>query len=414
MPLISSGKRDKRKAVMGSQAMPFWKVLTLLSGLAILMPLVIDIFLPAIPAIAQSFQVSTGDIQITLASLNLGAAIGQLLYGPLADRFGRRWVIIVSMSIFAFSGFATAAAPNLEWLNILRFVQGLTAASGMIIIRAIVRDLYDGALAAKMLAYTFVAGSIMPIAAPIIGGNVTVWLGWQPNFYIIGGIGVLVFLSLWRWLDETGEKDYDAIRFQLVWSSFVRISRSRVFLTYAYVGIGPFAGLFAILTALSSTLIEFMGVSPTIFGYLFALIMLGNLTASIVAGRLVSSIGGVPLIYSGCVICLLSGLAAGGFAWMGIVTPAGIVIPSLGFMIGFALLVPAATAGAMSPFPKMAGRASSLIGLVHHSAGAITSLLVGLMADGTHIPLVWSLIICGIFSFLSIWPVCKLKHEQGL
>ena len=138
---------------MGSQEMPFWKILTLLSGLAILMPLVIDIFLPAIPAIAQSFQVSTGDIQITLASLNLGAAIGQLLYGPLADRFGRRRVIIVSMSIFAISGFATAAAPNLEWLNILRFVQGLTAASGMIIIRAIVRDLYDGTLAAKMLAF---------------------------------------------------------------------------------------------------------------------------------------------------------------------------------------------------------------------------------------------------------------------
>ena len=138
---------------------------------------------------------------------------------------------------------------------------------------------------------------------------------------------------------------------------------------------------------------------------------MGNLTASIVAGRLVSRIGGVPPIYSGSVICLVSGLAAGGFAWMGIVTPAGIVIPSLGFMIAFALLVP--TAGAMSPFPKIAGHASSLIGLVHHSAGAITSLLIGLIADGTQIPLVWSLIICGIFSFLSIWPVCKLTHEQG-
>jgi|GEM_PF-3487964 MFS family permease len=95
-----------------------------------------------------------------------------------------------------------------------------------------------------MLAYTFVAGSIMPIAAPIIGGNVTVWLGWQPNFYIIREIGILVFLSLWRWLDETGKKDYDAIKFQLVWSSFVRISRSRVFLTYAYVGMGSIARAF--------------------------------------------------------------------------------------------------------------------------------------------------------------------------
>ena len=167
---------------MTSEAMSFWKVLALMSGLAILLPLIIDIFLPAIPAIAQSFQVNTGDIQITLASLNLGAAIGQILYGPLADRFGRRLVILTAMSIFTLTGFATVVAPNVEWLNILRFFQGLTAASGMIIIRAIVRDLYDGALAAKMLAYTFVTGSIMPILAPIIGGNVTVWWGWKPNF----------------------------------------------------------------------------------------------------------------------------------------------------------------------------------------------------------------------------------------
>jgi DHA1 family bicyclomycin/chloramphenicol resistance-like MFS transporter len=118
---------------MNSQKMSFWRVLALLSGLAILMPLIIDIFLPAMPAIAKSFDTNTGDIQITLASLNLGAALGQILYGPLADRFGRRLVIIAAMATFSVTGFATAAAPNLEWLNILRFIQGLTAASGMII-----------------------------------------------------------------------------------------------------------------------------------------------------------------------------------------------------------------------------------------------------------------------------------------
>ena len=361
---------------------------------------------------AASFDVSTGEIQITLASLNLGAAIGQIVYGPLADRFGRRPVIIVAMSVFSLTGFATVIAPNVEWLNFLRFIQGLTAASGMIIVRAVVRDLYDGALAAKMLAYTFVTGSIMPIAAPIIGGNVTVWFGWQPNFYIIGGIGVLVLASLWIWLEETGERDFQAINVQVMSKSFFRLARDRVFVTYAFTGIGPYAGLFAILTTLSSILIELMGLSPTVFGYLFGLIMLGNLAASLLAGRLVTRVGEMPLIYAGCTICLISGITAGCLAWVSVLTPAGIVIPSLGFMMGFALLVPAATAGAMSPFPEMAGRASSLIGLVHYSAGAITSLLMGLMADGTYMPLVSALTICGILSFMSIWPLRALNNKK--
>ena len=403
---------QQSKSPIDAEDMSFWKVLILLSGLAFLMPLIIDIFLPAIPAMAASFDVSTGEIQITLASLNLGAAIGQIVYGPLADRFGRRPVIIVAMSVFSLTGFATVIAPNVEWLNFLRFIQGLTAASGMIIIRAVVRDLYDGALAAKMLAYTFVTGSIMPIAAPIIGGNVTVWLGWQPNFYIIGGIGVLVLASLWIWLEETGERDYQAINVQVMSKSFFRLARDRVFVTYAYTGIGPYAGLFAILTTLSSILIEIMGLSPTVFGYLFGLIMLGNLAASLLAGRLVTRVGEMPLIYAGCTICLISGITAGCLAWVSVLTPAGIVIPSLGCMMGFALLVPAATAGAMSPFPEMAGRASSLIGLIHYSAGAITSLVMGLMADGTYMPLVSALTICGILSFLSIWPLSALNNKK--
>ena len=114
---------QQRKSPIEAENMSFWKVLILLSGLAFLMPLIIDIFLPAIPAMAASFDVSTGEIQITLASLNLGAAIGQIVYGPLADRFGRRPVIIVAMSVFSLTGFATVIAPNVEWLNFLRLFQ---------------------------------------------------------------------------------------------------------------------------------------------------------------------------------------------------------------------------------------------------------------------------------------------------
>ena len=192
--------------------MTFWRVLFLLSGLAILMPLIIDIFLPSIPAIAAAYGVDTGEVQLTLAYLNFGAALGQVIYGPLADRYGRRPVIVSTMVLFSAAGFGSALAPSIEWLNAWRFLQGLAAAAGMIIIRAIVRDLYDGVRATKMLAYTFMTGSIMPIAAPIAGGFLTVSIGWEINLYIIGAIGLLITLGLWIWLDETGERERSALQ----------------------------------------------------------------------------------------------------------------------------------------------------------------------------------------------------------
>ena len=391
--------------------MKFWRILLLLSGLAILMPLIIDIFLPSIPAIAAAYGVDTGQVQLTLAYLNFGAALGQVIYGPLADRYGRRPVILNTMLLFTVAGFGSALAPSMDWLNAWRFLQGLTGACGMIIIRAIVRDLYDGAQATKMLAYTFMTGSIMPIAAPIAGGFLTVSLGWEVNLYIIGIIGLLVTLSLFIWLEETGNREPNALKTNSMFAAYKTLLRSRRFLTYAFAGIGPFAGLFAILTSLSSVLIEFMGVGPDVFGLLFAAVMVGNLAASWLAGRWAEILGGTRLIISGCMICMISGAAAISVVLFGWSSPAGIVLPSLGFMMGFALLIPASTAGAMSPFPDMAGRASSLIGFAQYGAGAAASMIMGLAADGTDLPLSTALAICGLLSLFAIILVLKDREK---
>ena len=266
--------------------MTFGRVLFLLSGLAILMPLITDIFLPSIPAIALTYGVATGKVQLTLASLFLGTALGQVIYGPLADRYGRRPVIIITMVIFTAAGFGSAVAPSIEWLNAWRFLQGLTAASATIIIRAIVRDLFDGPSATKMLAYTFVTGSIMPIAAPIVGGYITISVGWEINMHIIGVTGLLLVVVLWLWLDETGTPERNALHLGSMFTAYKELIRSHRFLIYTFAAIGPFTGLFAILTGLSSVLIEFMNLGPDTFGLLFGVVMLGNLAASWLAGRL--------------------------------------------------------------------------------------------------------------------------------
>ena len=390
--------------------MPFWKALVIFSGLSVIMPLITDICLPAIPEIAGYYGVETSRIQQTFSFLFFGAASGQIIYGPLADRFGRRPVVIVTMLIFTVISFVTVytATPNSHGLA--RFFQGATGAGGLIIVRAIIRDLYEGAFATKMLAYTMVGGSLMPIFAPILGGHVTELLGWKPNFFIIAGFGLVLTLLIVLWLRETGKKDFKALRTREIAESFKILFKSRVFICFTFITLGPFAGLLCILVGLSPVLIDFMGVNTASFGYYFAIIMVGNLLASIMAGKLSNSLSSFKLILTGSIVCFLSGIVAYISAFFGMDSPLSVVFPAAGFMIGFPLVVSAATVEAMSPFPKIAGKASSLIGLIQLGCGAAVSLVLGWASDGTQFPLVIALMLSGLLTIIPLRVVYKLSR----
>lgn len=391
------------------QARPsFWQVLIVLGGLAMLAPLIIDTYLPALPAVAQGLGVPVGQVQFTLASINLGLAVGHIIYGPLADRFGRRSVLLVVMALFSLIGFASAVSPDIGSLNVLRFLHGLTGTASMILARAVIRDLYDGGEAAKMLAYVFVGGATMPILAPIIGGHLVVWFDWPSTFILMGIFGAVLTVLIWFLLPETGAKDPTATNVTELGRSFATLCRSRQFMLYTLGGVGPYAGLFAVLAGLSPLLIGQMGVTPTVFGYLFGAVMIGYLAAAAAAGRLAGRWGINRLILAGALLCALSGLAS---LWViidsnGATIPA-IVLPAFGFMVGMALLQPGVTAGAMSPFPEMAGRASSVMGLAHYGAGALAALLIGLFADGTAGPMVIILAASGLFTLVSYVLIAK-------
>lgn len=387
----------------------FWRILAVLTGLAVLPPLVIDIFLPAMPDAARALGVPSGDIQITMAALMAGIAVGQMIYGPLGDRFGRKPVLLIAVALFSLIGFATSVTGNVYWLYVWRFAHGVTVSASMILVRAIVRDLYDGPVAARMLAYTFATHALMPIAAPILGGYLTVLYGWHATFLAIGIFGAIVAASVVLFLEETSVPDAHALKLSAIAHNMIDICKSRRFLVYTLSAVGPFAGLLAILTGLSPVLIGYLGVSPTKFGYLFGLIMTGNLIASLLAGRLVEKLGINRLIVIGGVFCAVSGIAILGITGAGLVDPISIALPASGFMVGFALLIPAATAGAMSPFPKRAGRASSVMGLIHLGAAAGVSLLMGAFADGTEKPMVVALALSGIFTIAS----CALLPRKG-
>ncbi len=382
--------------------MSFWRALVIFSGLSVIMPLVTDICLPAIPDIARYYGAETGRIQQTISFLFFGAAFGQIIYGPLADRFGRKLVIVVTMLIFTVVSFVTVYTSTPNSHSFARFLQGVTGAGGMIIVRAIVRDLYGGAAATKMFAYTMAGSSLMPILAPIIGGHVTELFGWKYNFYIIAGFGLVLTLLLAVWLKETGKPDLKALEPSEIVKSFKILFKSKIFICFTFITLGPFAGLLCILAGLSSVLIDFMGISTSIFGYYFAIIMAGNLLASMLAGKLSNSLSSFKLILTGGIICFVSGIIAYIIALFEIVNPLTIVFPAAGFMIGFPLVVSAATAEAMSPFPEMAGKASSLVGLIQLGFGAFTSLILSLASDGTQFPLAVALMFSGMLTVIPL------------
>jgi DHA1 family bicyclomycin/chloramphenicol resistance-like MFS transporter len=223
--------------------MSFWRVLAICSGLSVIMPLITDICLPAIPDIALYYGVKTMRIQQTMSTLFFGAAFGQIVYGPLADRFGIKPVIIVTMSIFTVISFLTAyaATPNVH--SLARFFQGATGTGGMIIVWAIIRDLYDGAFATKMFAYTMVGSSLMPILAPIIGGHVTEVLGWKPNFFLVAAFGLVLTLSLALWLKETGKRDFKALEPTEIIKNFIILSKSKIFICFTLITLENFLTL---------------------------------------------------------------------------------------------------------------------------------------------------------------------------
>jgi DHA1 family bicyclomycin/chloramphenicol resistance-like MFS transporter len=374
--------------------------LLLVSCLAGVVPLTVDIFLPAMPSIAGELNAPVSDIQFSLATLNLGIALGHVLYGALSDRFGRKPVVIGAMVLYTLCAIGCLVVESSGGFIWLRFLQGLAAACSMVMSRAIVRDHYDGIEAARIYSYMFVASALVPILAPIVGGYVTASWGGMATFYVVAAAGFAMIVLFAAKFDESYPAALRAVHRSETPGRLAELVHSSDFVLYTLITTATFFGLFAILTGLSPTLIGVLGVSPTAFGYMFATVMLGNFVASYIAGRIVHRVGIDRMIVLGAVVCLAAGALLLGATMAGFVTPWGIVGGACAFMVGFALINPAASAGAMSPFARMAGRASMVMGLLNMGAGAAMSFVLALAHDGTHWPLIFALSASSLLVFV--------------
>ncbi len=353
-------------------------VTTLLVLLVAFGPASTDLYLPALPSIARAFGVGSGQAQLTLSVFLLGFAVAMLAHGPLSDRFGRRPVLFGALLVYLAATLACALAPTMDALIAARFLQALGACAGAVIGRAIVRDVYQPQEAARMLSFLAMAMAVAPTLGPILGGWIAAHFGWQATFLALLVFGGTAFAGVVLVLPETNrEPDPSALRPLRLLSNYRSLLADARFRGYVLVVAGSYGGLFAYISGSSFALIDGLGLAPDLYGYCFSAAVLGYMAGSFGGGRVTTRLGIDRTIALGNTFQLAAGLAGLGLALAGVFSVASVVAPAALFFFGSGFALPNATAGAINPFPRMAGAASALMGFLQMAGAALLGALVG-------------------------------------
>lgn len=375
-------------------------IVIILGLLAMLMPLSIDMYLPALPVIAGQFGVPAGGAQMTLSTYILGFALGQLLYGPMADSIGRKPVILGGTLIFAAAAVACALAQSIDQLITMRFFHGLAAAAASVVINALMRDMYPREEFSRMMSFVMLVTTIAPLLAPMIGGAVLVWFSWHMIFWILAVAGLLVSAMIAVFIRETLPPDRrQPFHLRTTVGNFASLFRHKRVLSYMLASGFSFAGMFSFLSAGPFVYIEINHVSPQDFGYYFALNIVFLFLMTIINGRFVRRMGALNMFRSGLWVQFVMAL------WMVITALLGVgfwsLVVGVAAFVGCVSLVSSnAMAVILDEFPHMAGTASSLAGTFRFGIGAIVGALLSMSTFNSAWPMIWSITFCATSSVL--------------
>jgi DHA1 family bicyclomycin/chloramphenicol resistance-like MFS transporter len=378
------------------------RVAVLLTAVVGLGALSIDMFLPSLPALAVAYGTDAATAQLTVTLFLAGLAPAQLAWGPLSDRYGRRRTLLAGLVLYTAAGLGCALAPGIRSLILARVVQAFGAGSGQVIARAIVRDVYPRAEAARVLALMGTAQALTPILAPVLGGLLHAWLGWRSVFFVLTGFGAVFVLAAARLAPETNVRpDATALRPARFAENVATVLRDRAYVAYVLVVTFMFCGQFAFISGSSFVLIGGLGVPPAVYGVCFAAVAVGIMTGSFITSRLAGRLPGDRMITTGTALGAAGGLVMAALAWGGVVGVAPIIAPMFFFALGLGLANPNAVAGAVSPYPHMAGLAAAVLGVTQMTGSALYGITVGRLSDGTAAPMALAIASAGLAATLS-------------
>ncbi|CAI8745632.1 MULTISPECIES: multidrug effflux MFS transporter [Pseudomonas] len=391
-----------------------FRTILILGALSAFGPLAIDFYLPAFPSMALAFGTDEKHVQLTLAAYFAGLSIGQLLYGPVADRFGRRVPLLVGVGLFTLASLACAYAPNLEWLIGARFVQALGGCAGMVISRAVVSDKCDAVGSAKVFSQLMLVMGLAPILAPLLGGLLVNTTGWQSIFLALTGFSALAGLAVALGLPESLPDYVPRQPLSGALRQYGRLFGDRVFLGHALTGGIAVAGMFSYIAGSPFVFIKLYGVPAEHFGWLFGANAAGFILVAQVNARLLAKRGPAFLLARAVWVYLLAGatlLAVSALhteALWPLLIPLFVCIASLG------CILPNASACAMNGQGARAGSASALMGCLQFSVASGAASLVGILHDGSAMPMAIVISLCGLLVVSVAMYTRRLQNARAL
>jgi DHA1 family bicyclomycin/chloramphenicol resistance-like MFS transporter len=379
----------------------YFFLILLLGTLTALGPFSIDMYLPGFPAIAQNLNTTVARVALSLSSFFVGISAGQLLYGPLLDRFGRKKPLYFGLLLYVVSSAGCLAVHNIDQLIALRFVQAIGSCAAAVASVTLVRDLFPVKDSAKVFALLMLVVGVSPMVAPTVGGYVTAAFGWQAVFLTLGAIGALLLLACYFWLPDNYEPDLTlSLKPRPILTNFWAVLREPQFTTYAFTGAISFSGLFAYVSGSPLVFMDIYHVNGKVYGWIFAFLSIGLIGSSQVNSQLLRKYQSEQIVR---VALICQSLTAGIFLILTITNIVGL-IGTIAFLflylccLGFTS--PNTSALSLAPFTRNAGSASALMGAIQMALGALASLSVSLFNTQTAVPMVAIMVVTAISALL--------------
>ncbi|MFD3838682.1 multidrug effflux MFS transporter [Streptomyces sp. NPDC058642] len=394
-----------------------WVVTLTLGGLTATPPLAMDMYLPSLPEVTNSLHASAATVQLTLTACLLGMALGQLVVGPMSDRWGRRRPLLVGLVVYVLATALCALAPTVETLVAFRLTQGLAGAAGIVIARAVVRDLYDGVAMARFFSTLMLIGGVAPIVAPVIGGQILRVTDWRGVFVVLTVVGALLAVLVWARLPETlpvERRQVGGVGAAL--RSMGTLLADLPFTGFMLAGGFAFAALFAYISASPFVIQEIYGASPQTFSLLFGLnsvglVIVGQINGKVLVGRvsLEKVLGaGLAIVIAAATALLLMSL--GVFGEPGLVAVAAALFV---LMSAMGITLPNAQSLALLRTKHSAGSASALLGTSSFLIGAIASPLVGIAGEDTAVPMAVVQVVSALVALACFMGMCRPWNRRA-
>jgi len=376
-------------------------ILLILGLLSAVGPFSIDMYLPAFQTIAKDFNTSVDQVQLSLTSFFIGIALGQLIYGPLLDKYGRKKPLLIGLLIYVLATILCILTRNVEHLIAFRFLQALGSCAGMVASRAMIQDYYEPREAARVFSLLMLVIAISPILAPSAGAFLLNHLDWHYIFVSLLLIGAIIFVATYFYLPESypGRKDF-SLRPKAIIGNFWEVFSNKTFLIYCLVGSIASSGLYAYLAGSSFVMQQHFGLSQTQYGLAFAFVASAMIVATQINRALLkrwtsTQISKIANVWQSSVallmvICLVSDT-------LSFTVLLGLIFC---YLLGHGFIFPNTSAMALSPFKALAGSASALLGCVQMGIGALTSGMVSILHNGTPYPMVMVMSTAAILSLL--------------